>query len=407
MSDQNQGGGYPPQQPGQSGWGTPPPAPQQQWEAQQPPQQPPQQQWEAQQPPQQPPQQQWAGQQPPQQQWAAQQPPQQPPQQQWGAQQPPQQPPQQQWGAPPPPQQQWGAPQGWQQSTPPAPKRGSMMPVLIVGAIVVAAVAAGGYYLTTQKNSSPSPAPTATVQPSLAIKSASPTATPVVTIEPSPTDEPTVVETATPVDTGGPGTLVFTDDFTDSSSGWSTETLASGTSFAYGSGGFLVTAVGDLNHFDDSPWTTAYDQLAMAATGTQAGNITTNTGLGVACFRGSGSSQLFYEFMLYSDGGWTVERGLGPFGSAKYKVIKEGSGAPKPGSTPVTVQAACMKVDAKTVRLILAVNDKTVADVTDAPGSIPSDGWTASIDVCSVAADTSSDPLLVTYTKFQEWNMSQ
>jgi hypothetical protein len=192
------------------------------------------------------------------------------------------------------------------------------------------------------------------------------------------------------------------DKFTDSGSGWSTGTTSSGTSEQYGPVGFVIKGVGDLGHFDLVPWPTTYDQVAMSTTATQSGNMSSSTGFGVACERGP-QEALYYEFMLYTDGGWSIQRGL----CGELDTLMTGSGAPHAGATPVTVRAVCMKVDNSTVRLVMAIDGQNVADMTDAPSTLPLDGWRPAIGCRSSSADTAAKPVVVTYVDFEEWDLMQ
>ena len=199
------------------------------------------------------------------------------------------------------------------------------------------------------------------------------------------------------------GTTIFSDDFHDPSSGWTTETLASGTTYSYGANGYVIVAKGDLVHFAYSPYDTGRQQLSMSTTATLTGDTPNGAGFGVSCARGTGSSSLSYEFMVYSDGGWTIDRRDGVQDvNSEPTTVAQGSGADEAGLTPVTVVGTCATTDSQTTRLILYVDGKKVHDGTDTANSLSPDSWVGGLNVYSTGQGVQT----FTVTKFEERDLS-
>jgi len=164
----------------------------------------------------------------------------------------------------------------------------------------------------------------------------------------------------------GGGRLVFSDDFKDASSGWTTNTLPSGTKFSYSSSGYVVVGKGTLHHYAFAPYELGLTQASVSITATQDSGAPAGAGFGVICTSGSGSAELDYEFLDLSPGTWFLEREIGANNTPD--IITRGSAPAEPGTTPVTVVGVCATLsDGKTVRLILFVNGKSVVDVSDKP----------------------------------------
>lgn len=195
------------------------------------------------------------------------------------------------------------------------------------------------------------------------------------------------------------GKVVFSDDFHDSSSGWSTATLASGTVFSYKGGKYVILAKGDLHHYAESPYQQARRQLTASVTGTQSADAPDGAGLGVTCRRGVGAQQVRYQFLVLSGGQFFVEAGTGADSSTTVPaILKQGSSPVSPGSTAITLVGACMsETDGKTTRLVLFVNGTNVADLTDVQ-TLSGNGWLSGIDVASRNTNAST----VTVTHFEE-----
>ncbi len=197
----------------------------------------------------------------------------------------------------------------------------------------------------------------------------------------------------------GHGRTVFTDTFQDPGTGWSTDTLPSGTTFKYGTGGFVVVGFGDLQHFVDSPYSSTIAQIDVEATATQSANSPIKSGFGVVCHRGSGTDVLRYEFVVADTGTWYVQKRVGTADpNVEPTDVASGDSNDVPGATPLTVEATCATLDdGKTTRLLMFINGKRVLDQSDSAASaLPGLGWRGGIDV-----DTSaSAPSTVTFTNF-------
>ena len=198
----------------------------------------------------------------------------------------------------------------------------------------------------------------------------------------------------------GRGAVVFSDDFHDSGSGWTTGQLASGTSFAYQAGAYVVIARQQLHHLAYSPYRAGVEQLGSTITATLVSTGTEPGGFGVICRRGQGSSAIRYEFLLETDGTWYVERGEGTVSTATAPdILKQGSATSSPGGTPLTLEGLCATFEGKaTTRLLLFIGSQQVCDITDTPSSLPNGGWTGGMVIASGA----SAPTTVRVTSFVE-----
>jgi hypothetical protein len=195
------------------------------------------------------------------------------------------------------------------------------------------------------------------------------------------------------------GAVVFSDDFHDSSSGWSTSTLPSGTSFAYRGGKYVVVAKGALHHYAESPYAQPHRQLIASVTATQVAGAPDGAGFGVTCRRGLGAQQVRYQFLVLTGGQFFIEGGTGPdSGTTAPVILKQGTSPVSPGAAPLMVVGACMSErDGRTTRLVLFVNGTSVADVTDVR-DLAANGWLGGLDVAS----RDPNPSTVTVTRFEE-----
>lgn len=199
------------------------------------------------------------------------------------------------------------------------------------------------------------------------------------------------------------GHVVFSDDFHDPNSGWAAGSAASGTTFQYSNGAFVVVGKGSLHHLLLAPYDRALLQISVETTATQTSGAPTGAGFGVMCETGSGSSTLDYQLIVLQPGTWYLERSEGqvsPTNAAS--VIKRGSAPDPPGASPLRIVGVCATLaDGKTTRLALFVNGNQVADATDQSSSAVS-GWVAGI----VTSSRDTQASTVTFTEFRERDLS-
>lgn len=201
----------------------------------------------------------------------------------------------------------------------------------------------------------------------------------------------------------GRGRVVFSDDFGDSGSGWTTQSLPSGTTFTYGSDGYVITGSGALHHFSSAPFSVPVPQIQVSMTATQVGGGPNQSGFGVSCRRPPldvGPASLNrYEFLVENGSRFFVERRDGELSTTTPPLLlKEGSAPAAPGARPITLTATCSTLaDGRTTRLVFVVNGRTVADLTDAAPKSSSPGWLSSI----VVSTTASAPSTVTVSHFE------
>jgi hypothetical protein len=193
------------------------------------------------------------------------------------------------------------------------------------------------------------------------------------------------------------GKTVFSDDFRDPTSGWTTASLPSGTTFSYGAGGYIVVAKGTLDHFADAPYTTPVAQIAIAVTATQSTDAPVGAGYGVSCWRGADATELRYDFLLTAAGEWSVDRRDGGVLTSAL-MLKQGGTTTRPGSTPVVITGMCATLaDGHTVRLVMFAGPDRVADLTDNANALPDAGWQADLVLTSAEIHDST----VTITHFE------
>ncbi len=182
--------------------------------------------------------------------------------------------------------------------------------------------------------------------------------------------------------TSGPGTstrVVFTDNFTDSASGWVPDAGQDGTGSAgYQSDGFLVSVLKPLPPLNTFSLTSPYTPklTSMLVTG-HATFVTAAAadGAGVRCDQGSRTG-LRYTFEVFNNGTWVI-----------FKIDTSGNTALMTGSSPVTATAAgytvtgqCSEVGNGATKLSMTVNAVAVGSVTDSHGGGPI-GWNAALVV--------------------------
>lgn len=195
----------------------------------------------------------------------------------------------------------------------------------------------------------------------------------------------------------GRGAVVFSDDFHDASSGWTTDTLPSGTTFTYASSGYVVVAKGTLDHFATSPYKKPVPQVAISVTATQSSDAPNGAGYGVSCWRGLDTSEIRYDFIMTTSGDWEIDRRDGGV-PTKPLVLKQGNSSVALGSTPVVIQGMCATLaDQQTTRLLLFAGTQKLAELTDSAPSLPDAGWLTDLIVTS----EQTHPSIVTANHFE------
>jgi hypothetical protein len=114
-----------------------------------------------------------------------------------------------------------------------------------------------------------------------------------------------------PVTSASQGTVVFRDEFTNQSSGWSKRALPSGTTFGYVGGRYVVVAKGTLHHYAYAPYGDPVAQISVTADYVTSAAKAGGSGVGVSCDQGSGKAALLYEFMVYPGRQWFSKRYAG------------------------------------------------------------------------------------------------
>lgn len=198
------------------------------------------------------------------------------------------------------------------------------------------------------------------------------------------------------------GTVIYSDDFRDSGSGWSQGTLASGTTLGYSAGAYVIAGKGEgLDHFSRAPYGIPQLKLSMSMTATQSTGAARGSGFGVTCTEGSGSSQTRYVFLVETVSQYKILRSTGADSTSNVaQAVKEGTSPVDPGSTPMAVVGDCVTLPAAT-RLVLFVNGAMVVDVTD-PTAATGAGWRGGV----ATATASTSATTVTISRFEERDLS-
>jgi hypothetical protein len=193
------------------------------------------------------------------------------------------------------------------------------------------------------------------------------------------------------------GKTVFSDDFHDPSSGWTTAALPSGTTFKYAPGGYVIVAKGTLDHFATSPYSAQVAQIAISVTATQSTDAPLGAGYGVSCWRGTGTAELRYDFVMTSAGRWSVDRRDGGV-QTRPLILKQGASSATLGSTPLAIEGMCATLaDGQTVRLLMFAGKAKIVDIADSANAMPDIGWQSDLMLTSSEIQDST----VTATRFE------
>jgi len=202
--------------------------------------------------------------------------------------------------------------------------------------------------------------------------------------------------------TADEGTVVFSDNFHNPYSGWQSAP-DSGATFTYENNTYVIVPTGNLHWFSFAPYQEPVQQMSAAVTATESASSPVGAGFGVMCLRGTGSSQVRFEFVALNDGQWFIEENTGvPSPNRVPKVLKQDV-SPAALSTATTVEGVCeSQADDRTTSLDMFVNGTDVADV-NAVTPLPGTGWLSAI----VADSRKTAPSRITATDFVERSLSQ
>ncbi len=202
--------------------------------------------------------------------------------------------------------------------------------------------------------------------------------------------------------TADQGTVVFSDGFSNPFSGWQT-TPASGATFAYENGAYVIVPTGNFHWFAVAPYQEPVQQMSAAVTATESTSAASGVGFGVMCFRGSGNSQVRFEFVAVNDGRWFIEENTGTPSPTRFpKILKQGH-SPAELTTATTVEGACStRSDDRTTSLTMFIDGTDVADA-NAVVPVQGSGWLSAI----VADSRQSAPSRITATHFAERSVAR
>jgi hypothetical protein len=205
--------------------------------------------------------------------------------------------------------------------------------------------------------------------------------------------------TASTVLTPDRGSLVFSDSFNDSNSGWSRDSTADFNASFTGAG-YVVVVRRYVDHEIAVPYVDPKDQLSVAVTATESPGSPALAGFGVGCVRGLTDPTVHYTFVVMVGGTWNLYRhDERPGAPSPHTLLKQGTSPKKPGPISLTVELMCATLaDGVTTRLAMYVNSTEVADVADPVKDLPRLGWLGSL----VVRGDDPGPTTVTATHFEE-----
>jgi hypothetical protein len=218
------------------------------------------------------------------------------------------------------------------------------------------------------------------------------------TTQPSPgptSDGVTALSSLSPMG----GIEVYSDDFTDSTSGWSTGSDPKGAVFAYAADGYTVTSTVAAHWLAYAPYDVPAQQVNLNMTAHESANPPTGAGFGLVCTRGPDSTAMVrYEFIVNESNRWFIERNQGAVTmSSTPTILDEGSLPAKLGTQDLQISGICATLaDGQTTRLALFVGAQKVADITDV-SSLDGDGWLGGL--ISSGDDVKSTTTVAGYTE--------
>jgi hypothetical protein len=198
------------------------------------------------------------------------------------------------------------------------------------------------------------------------------------------------------------GAVVYSDNFKDASSGWTT-TPESGATFAYQNGSYVITPTGNLHWFSIAPYAVPVPRMSAAVTASESLSAPGGAGFGVMCFQGAGRAQLRFEFLELVDGQWFVEENTGVPSPTRIPTILKQGVLRTSLTDGTTIEGACgTPSDSRMTHLDMFVNGTQVADLdTETPGT--GSGWLSAI----VADSRKTAPSMVMATHFEERDTSR
>jgi hypothetical protein len=256
----------------------------------------------------------------------------------------------------------------------PRPRRTGLVLGLVAGglALVLVAVAAVAALRSTGSSS-----------PSAAASSSAPTDP---TTTPTGTSSPASATPGPAVTSATQGVVAFSDSFASAGSGWTTESLPSGTKFSYAAGGYRVVAKGDLHHFAYAPFDQPIPRVAITAEFDTDARAAGQVGVGVSCDRRVGAESLRYEFLVFPGASWFIEEGQGSLGSGPANnLLKTGRTSVKPGAHVAVTGSCATAADGRSTELTLFVDGTRVAGLTSTtPVPASTTGWVSDLVVGSL-----------------------
>jgi hypothetical protein len=195
------------------------------------------------------------------------------------------------------------------------------------------------------------------------------------------------------------GVEVFSDDFSDPTSGWSTGKDPKGAVFAYAPDGYTVTSTVAAHWLAYAPYDDPAQQINLNMTAHESAGAPSGAGFGLVCRRGPGStSNVRYEFIVNESNRWFIERNQGAVTlSSTPTILDEGAMRAKLGAQEQQISGICATLaDGQTTRLALFVGTQKVADITDV-SSLDADGWLGGL--ISSGDDVSSTTTVAGYTE--------
>jgi hypothetical protein len=196
------------------------------------------------------------------------------------------------------------------------------------------------------------------------------------------------------------GVEVYSDDFTDPTSGWSTGSDPKGADFAYAADGYTVTSTVAAHWLAYAPYDDPAQQVNLNMSAHESPGAPNGAGFGLVCRRGPDSTtKVRYEFIVNETNRWFIERNQGAvtLSSSTPTILDEGALPTRLGSQELEISGICATLaDGQTTRLALFIGTQKVADITDV-SSLDSDGWLGGL--ISSGDDVKSTTTVAGYTE--------
>jgi hypothetical protein len=182
------------------------------------------------------------------------------------------------------------------------------------------------------------------------------------------------------------GRVVFTDNFSDPTSGWFVGKNSDGTSFSYAGGSYEIDGVAGKAESARAPYPTGLSAVAASASIVLVDQGDLN-GVGLRCEHAGGNQTTHYVVFLFPDGSLDVDRYPGMQGDTidyPTPILTSSVDNMAPSGQPDRVELACITVSqgggSQTTRLLVRVGGGSVIATTDTFAYAGDSDWYAGVE---------------------------